>query len=106
LVLKELEKGPEKIKINRGSVSDSINFLMNMRKGEINQNQASNKQYLITIKDSRRTKGNTSQSPSLVESTFFCYEKSYPMDKLRSPLDKYPFFGPNIEVKKWFLHSL
>jgi hypothetical protein len=35
-----------------------------------------------------------------------CYEKYYPVDKLSSPLDQDPFFGPKIEVNKWLLLSL
>jgi hypothetical protein len=69
---------------------------MNKREGEIDQNEESNEKYIITIKDSRRNKGKTSQSPSLVESPFFYCEKYYPLETLSSPLDQDPFFGPNI----------
>jgi hypothetical protein len=61
------------------------------REGEIDHNEASKNKYLITSKDSRRNKGKTSQSPSPTKSPFFCCEKSYPTDKLSSPLDQDPY---------------
>jgi hypothetical protein len=105
LVLKKLKNGCHNLKLNKDSINGSINYSMKKREGEIDQNELSNNKYLITSKDSRRNKGNTSQSPSPAKSPFFYCEKSYPTDMLRSPLDQDPFFGPKTKVKNWLLLS-
>jgi hypothetical protein len=87
LVLKKFENGFQKIKLSRDSINDSVNSSNKKREGEITQNKASNNPDLITSNYSRRTKGKTSESPSLTESPFFCCEKYYLVDKLSSPLD-------------------
>ena len=53
MILKNLKNGFHKIKLNRDSVNGFVNSSNKKREGKIDQNEASNKKYLITSKDSR-----------------------------------------------------
>jgi hypothetical protein len=49
-VSEKLKNGFHKLKLSRDSVNGSVNSSMRKREGEIDQKEASNKQYLITSK--------------------------------------------------------
>jgi hypothetical protein len=73
---------------------------MRNREEEIDHNEESNNQDIITRKDSIWNKGKTSQSPSLEELPFFCCEKSYPVERMSSHLDQHPYLLSKEKSKK------